>query len=67
MKKLLKLAKAYNTRVIMEETKSKKEIMIETVGMIDPKRHLLEEISELMTSNVDQSLGSSLGAAVFKL
>ena len=52
VKSMLKLAKDYNERVKDEETKTQKEMMIENVGKIDPKRHLEEESNQLMSDNV---------------
>mmetsp|Transcript_9527 Transcript_9527/g.10855 ORF Transcript_9527/g.10855 Transcript_9527/m.10855 type:complete len:305 (-) Transcript_9527:545-1459(-) len=65
VKSMLKLAKDYNERVKDEEVKTAKEIMIENVGKIDPKRHLQEESSELMSDNVDMALGVALDTIVF--
>ncbi len=63
--RLVKLAKDYNSRCEEEQTKTAEEIMIANVGKIDPKRHLLEDVSNMMTSNIDQQLGVSLGAITF--
>jgi len=62
---LLKLAKAYNDRVQEEEEKDKEQIMIENVGKMDPKRHLKETVDELLTSNIDNQLTTSLDTQIF--
>lgn len=35
------------------------------VGKIDPKRHLENDVEDLMTSNISQCLGSMLATVVF--
>mmetsp|Transcript_4387 Transcript_4387/g.5536 ORF Transcript_4387/g.5536 Transcript_4387/m.5536 type:complete len:149 (+) Transcript_4387:138-584(+) len=65
VKSMLKLAKDYNERVKDEEVKTAQEIIIENVGKVDPKRHLQEETSELMSDNVDMALGVALDTIVF--
>lgn len=65
LKNMPKLAKSYKNRVKEEETKTAEEIMIENVGKIDPKRHLQEDLNDLMSDNVDMTLGSALNTIVF--
>ena len=65
LKNMLKLAKSYNDRVKEEETKTADEIEIENVGKIDPKRHLQDDLGELMGDNVDMTLGIALDSIVF--
>ena len=60
MKRLVQLAKDYNTRVLEEEEKTALEMMVANVGKIDPKRHLQEEVEELISDNIDQLLTQSL-------
>lgn len=62
MKKLVQLAKDYNARVLEEEEKTALELMVANVGKIDPKRHLHEEVEELIGNNVDQLLTQSVNA-----
>eukprot|EP00985_Skeletonema_marinoi_P029991 scaffold29948_cov80-Skeletonema_marinoi.AAC.1 len=38
--KMLKLSADYNERIVSEEGKSEKEILVENVGKVDPKKHL---------------------------
>lgn len=62
MKHLVTLAKDYNSRVLEEEQKTSLEMLVANVGKIDPKRHLQEEVEELVGSNIDQLLTQGLGA-----
>ena len=61
MKRLVQLAKDYNGRVLEEEEKTALEMMVANVGKVDPKRHLQEEVEELIADNIDQLLTQSLG------
>lgn len=63
--KMLKLTKDYNERVQQEEGKSVEQILVENVGKIDPKRHLETSVSELMSSNIIQCLGTMLDTVIF--
>lgn len=63
--KMLKLTKAYNERVQQEEGKTTEQILVDNVGKIDPKRHLEANVSELMSSNIIQCLGTMLDSVVF--
>jgi 26S proteasome regulatory subunit N11 len=62
---LLKLAKQYNAWVEDEDTKTEDEKSIMNVGKIDPKRHLENNVEELMTANISQCLGTMIGTLVF--
>ncbi len=62
---LLALAKLYNKRLEEEEGKTAEELVVHTVGKIDPKRHLESTVEELMAANVGQLLGTMLDAVVF--
>ena len=63
--KMLKLTKDYNERVQQEEGKTTEQILVDNVGKIDPKRHLEANVSELMSSNIIQCLGTMLDTVVF--
>jgi len=63
--KMLKLTKEYNERVVMEEGKSAEEVMVENVGKVDVKRHLEQDVNDLMSSNIIQCLGTMLDTVVF--
>jgi len=62
---MLKLSKEYTERVQEEEGKSLEELVVANVGKIDPKRHLENDVGELMAANIVQCLGAMLDAVVF--
>lgn len=63
--KMLKLTKDYIDRVKQEEGKTSEQILVDNVGKIDPKRHLEASVSDLMSSNIIQCLGTMLDTVVF--
>lgn len=65
LKSMVNLSRDYNERVKEEEGKTAEEIIVANVGKIDPKRHLEQNIADLMASNVVQSLGTMLCTVVF--
>mmetsp|Transcript_24750 Transcript_24750/g.57689 ORF Transcript_24750/g.57689 Transcript_24750/m.57689 type:complete len:312 (+) Transcript_24750:99-1034(+) len=65
VEKMLKLTKDYNERVQQEEGKTSEEILVENVGKVDPKRHLENSVSDLMSTNIIQCLGTMLDTVVF--
>lgn len=62
---MLSLAKQYNKRLEEEEGKTQEELVVASVGKVDPKRHLESSVEELMTENISQSLGMMLATIVF--
>eukprot|EP00904_Undaria_pinnatifida_P011522 jgi/Undpi1/74/HiC_scaffold_1.g00074.m1 len=62
---MLKLSKEYNQRVQEEEGKTVDELAVLNVGKVDPKRHLENDVSELMAANIVQSLGAMLDTVIF--
>lgn len=65
MSTLLDLTKQYGKRLEEEEGKTPEEITQLSVGKIDPKRHLEQSVEELMTNNINQTLGQMLHTIVF--
>mmetsp|Transcript_26944 Transcript_26944/g.63006 ORF Transcript_26944/g.63006 Transcript_26944/m.63006 type:complete len:313 (-) Transcript_26944:211-1149(-) len=65
VEKMLKLTTDYNERVKQEEGKTAEEILVDNVGKIDPKRHLEASVTDLMSSNIIQCLGTMLDTVVF--
>ena len=45
--------------------KTTEELEVENVGKIDPKKHLENNVEELMSRNIDQTLGNMLATVVF--
>jgi len=62
---MLNFAKVYKTAVEEEDKMSKEQFAIKNVGKQDPKRHLSEKISVLMSSNITQCLGAMLDTIIF--
>mmetsp|Transcript_19094 Transcript_19094/g.44577 ORF Transcript_19094/g.44577 Transcript_19094/m.44577 type:complete len:313 (-) Transcript_19094:1053-1991(-) len=62
---MLKLTTSYNERVQQEEGKTLEEIEVENVGKVDPKRHLESKVTDLMSENIIQCLGTMLDTVVF--
>lgn len=62
---MLELAKAYNKMVQDEGKIAKDKLVVRNVGKIDPKKHLEQSVEELMTSNINQSLGVMLDTILF--
>jgi len=62
---LLKLAQKYNKRLEMEDEKTAEELTVETVGTLDPKKHLESNVEDLLTSNISQCLGTMMATVVF--
>jgi 26S proteasome regulatory subunit N11 len=62
---MLKLTTAYQERIQQEAGKSVDQILVESVGKMDPKRHLETAVADLMGSNIIQCLGTMLDTVVF--
>ena len=65
MKDLLRFTKEYRKRLEEEDEKSQEQIEVENVGKLDPKRHLESNVDDLLTSNINQTLGTMLQVVVF--
>lgn len=67
MDQMLKLTTAYQERIQQETASSHTldEIMVESVGKLDPKRHLEMAVMDMMGSNIIQCLGTMLDTVVF--
>lgn len=65
IKQLLELAKAYNKSIQEEETIPKEKLIVQKVGKLDPKKHLEQNVQNLMASNIIQTLGTMLDTVVF--
>jgi len=62
---MTKHSTSYNFRVREEEGKSHEEMLVATVGKVDPKRHLKNGVNKLMAVNILQVLGIMLTTIVF--
>jgi 26S proteasome regulatory subunit N11 len=62
---MTRLTKDYSVRVKEEEGKTVEQIELMNVGKIDPKRHLENDVHELMASSILQCLGTMIDTVVF--
>lgn len=62
---MVTLSRDYNERVQQEEGKTAEELIVANVGKIDPKRHLENNVADLMSMNIVQCLGTMLCTVVF--
>ena len=60
------LSETYNKWVQEELRKTKKEIVVSSVGKLNPKRHLEADVEELMTENILHSMSTMMNSLLFK-
>ncbi|KAI9113167.1 hypothetical protein K1719_015692 [Acacia pycnantha] len=65
VQEMLNLAVKYNKAVQEEDELPPEKLAIAKVGRQDPKKHLEEHVSYLMSSNIVQTLGMMLDSVVF--
>lgn len=65
VQEMLGLAVKYNKAVEEEDKLSPEKLAIANVGRQDAKKHLEEHVSNLMSSNIIQTLGTMLDTVVF--
>ena len=65
LQEMLGLAVKYNKAVQEEDELSPEKLAIANVGRQDAKKHLEEHVSNLMSSNIVQTLGTMLDTVVF--
>lgn len=65
LQEMLDLAIKYNKAVQEEDQLSPEKLAIANVGRQDAKKHLEEHVSNLMSSNIVQTLGTMLDTVVF--
>lgn len=65
VQEMLNLAVKYNKAVQEEDELPPEKLAIANVGRQDAKKHLEEHISNLMSSNIVQTLGTMLDTVVF--
>eukprot|EP00184_Porphyridium_aerugineum_P006242 CAMPEP_0184700136 /NCGR_PEP_ID=MMETSP0313-20130426/8738_1 /TAXON_ID=2792 /ORGANISM="Porphyridium aerugineum, Strain SAG 1380-2" /LENGTH=318 /DNA_ID=CAMNT_0027159563 /DNA_START=111 /DNA_END=1067 /DNA_ORIENTATION=- len=63
---MLQLAKSYEKAVTEEQKLSKEELTVSRVGKLDAKKHLEDDISHLMSLNINQCLSSMLDSVIFR-
>jgi len=62
---MTRLSSEYCTRVKEEEGLTQEEVEVKNVGKIDPKRHLENDVNELMALSIIQCLGTMIDTVVF--
>lgn len=65
MKHLADLSKSYAKWIDEEMQKTPEEFAVSKVGKIDPKRHLTDNVNDLIKDNVLQTFGMTLAAKAF--
>ena len=62
---MARLSKDYNERVKQEEGRTQEEVEVLNVGKVDPRRHLENDLNDLMASSIIQCLGTMIDTVVF--
>ncbi len=65
LEKMSRLSKDYCARVKEEDGKTQEEVEVMNVGKVDPKRHLENDVHDLMASSILQCLGTMIDTVVF--
>jgi len=65
IKEMIELAKAYDKAVLEENELSREKLVVHKVGKLDPKKHLEQNVGELMSNNITQCLGTMLDTVIF--
>lgn len=63
---MLDLAKSYGKAVQEEQKLTPEELVIARVGKRDAKKHLEQDVSQLMGENINQCLGTMLDTVIFR-
>lgn len=65
VEEMLTLADTYNKWIQDEMKKTKQEIVVSTVGKLDPKKRLEQDVESIMTQNILHSLSSMIDTVIF--
>ena len=65
LKGLGSLAGTYNDWIQDEIKKPKEELVVTTVGKLNPKTHLQNDLEESLNSNITECLGSMMNSTLF--
>ncbi|OMJ75684.1 hypothetical protein SteCoe_25123 [Stentor coeruleus] len=65
VEEMLSLAENYNKWIQDEMKKTKQEMVVSTVGKLDPKKRLEQDVDSVMTQNILHSLGSMIDTVIF--
>ena len=59
------LTSEYEKWIHAENKKTKKEMVVSTVGKVNPELRLTQHIEDIMTSNIVQCLGTMIDSLAF--
>ena len=65
VEEMLSLAETYNKWIQEEMKKTKQELVVSTVGKLDPKKRLEQDVDTIMTQNILHSLSSMIDTVIF--
>eukprot|EP01127_Copromyxa_protea_P002092 TRINITY_DN11983_c0_g1_i1.p1 TRINITY_DN11983_c0_g1~~TRINITY_DN11983_c0_g1_i1.p1 ORF type:complete len:312 (-),score=57.30 TRINITY_DN11983_c0_g1_i1:111-1046(-) len=65
IEQMLTFVKGYNKAIQDEDKMTKEKLIVHKVGKVDPKKHLEQEVINLMSNNITQSLGTMLDTIIF--
>ena len=65
VEEMLSLAETYNKWIQDEMKKTKQEMVVSTVGKLDPKKRLEQDVDSIMTQNILHSLSSMIDTVIF--
>ncbi|CAG9323825.1 unnamed protein product [Blepharisma stoltei] len=65
IEEMVTLAETYNKWIQEEMKKTKQEMVVSTVGKLDPKKRLEHDVDQLMTNNILHSLSSMIDTVIF--
>jgi 26S proteasome regulatory subunit N11 len=65
VEEMLGLAETYNKWIQEEMKKTKQEMVVSTVGKLDPKKRLEQDVENIMTQNILHSLSSMIDTVIF--
>ena len=65
VKELKSLAERYDKAVIEEQEQPPEKRVVANVGKMDAKKHLAANVTQLMSDNIAQCMGTMLDTVVF--
>jgi 26S proteasome regulatory subunit N11 len=65
VQEMLSLSETYNKWIQDEMKKTKQEMVVSTVGKLDPKKRLEQDVDQIMIQNILHSLSSMIDTVIF--
>ena len=65
LEKMARLSKTYHERIREDEGKTLEEVEVSNTGKEDPKKHLENDVHELMANVIIQCLGTMIDTVAF--